>query len=108
MVDARPLPLADMSNDSRALLDELLCTALTVGLVLVLLVPGARGMGTMGWWPLWLVGMPAVAWWALHGFRLPARETPALRASAIRVRRSEPQAWRALRGTRSARHRAAA
>ena len=58
-----------MSNERRSHasgLDELLCAALGVGLVLVILVPAARGMSAIGWLPMWLVAMPAAAWWALR------------------------------------------
>ena len=53
-------------------LDEALRGAIAVGLVLVLLWPGADGThAAIGWLPLWLVGMPLAAWWAAHGFRVP-------------------------------------
>ena len=102
MVDARPLPLAIMSTDARApftVLDEVLCTVLAVGTVLVVLLPGARGMTALGWLPLWLVGMPAVAWWAVRGFPVPGRrpaqdDTPAMRRA---IRRTGPQARRRAR-----------
>ena len=49
--------------------------ALATGLVLVALLPIARGSSDwLGWLPMWLVGMPAIALWALHGFRLPLRK----------------------------------
>lgn len=92
----------------RSLLDELLCTALAVGLVIVALVPGARGVGAAGWWPMWLVGMPAVAWWALHGFVLPVRRAAVAGAPTARARRALPQASRSTRVARRARLRAAA
>lgn len=63
-----------MSNRFRSSyrrLDEILAAVLGVGLVLVALIPAARGSAAVGWLPMWLVGMPAVAWWALHGFALP-------------------------------------
>ncbi|MDR1075703.1 MAG: hypothetical protein LBL59_05235 [Xanthomonadaceae bacterium] len=42
-----------------------------LGMLLVLLVPSARGHSLwFGWLPLWLVGMPLAAWWALRGFSL--------------------------------------
>lgn len=54
-------------------LDRLLRHWLVAGLLAVLLVPALRGSSAwLGWWPLWLVAMPAMAWWALHRFRLPA------------------------------------
>lgn len=110
MVDSRPLPPAAMSTPApRSLLDELLCTALAVGLVLVALVPAARGMGAAGWLPMWLVGMPAVAWWAVRGFPLPGRGSYAVPRMAIaRSRRVAPQAQRSARPARRARLRAAA
>ena len=85
-------------------LDDTLKYALAIGAVLVLLLPGARGFSeTLGWLPLWLLGMPAAALWALKGFPLPGRtleETAT--APAIRRRRSGPQARRRARGV--ARH----
>lgn len=54
-------------------LDRLLRCWLVVGLLAVLLVPALRGSSAwLGWWPMWLVAMPAAAWWALHRFALPA------------------------------------
>lgn len=105
MVAARQLPTAAMSNESRAplsVLDEILCTALAVGLVLVALLPAARGMSPLGWGPLWLVGMPAAAWWAARGFALPKRRSRGVEAgrSARPVRRTVPQARRAARPAR--------
>ena len=82
-----------------SLLDEILCTAVGIGLVLVTLLPGARGMSAVGWLPMWLVAMPAVAWWALHGFALPRRALRAVDAP-VHVRlahRAAPQARRATR-----------
>ena len=65
--------------------------ALVLGVLLVLLLPAARGDSQwLGWWPLWLVAMPATALWALHRFRLPARGGAAL----PRRRRIGPQARR--------------
>lgn len=55
-------------------LERSLRLILGAGLALVLLLPAARGFSEwLGWWPMWLVGMPAVALWGLHRFRLPAR-----------------------------------
>jgi hypothetical protein len=52
-------------------LEKLLRRWLAAGLLAVALVPALRGSSAwLGWWPLWLVAMPAVAWWALHRFRL--------------------------------------
>ena len=43
------------------------------GAVLVALVPAARGQHAwLGWWPLWLVGMPLMAWWGAAGMPVPA------------------------------------
>lgn len=43
-----------------------------LGLLAVVLVPAARGHHEwLGWWPLWLVAMPAAAWWAATGLPLP-------------------------------------
>lgn len=87
-----------MSTDTRSLIDEILCAAFAAGLLLVLLVPAARGSAAIGWLPMWLVGMPAVAWWAARGFPLPRRVRMA--ASPVRpahARRPQPQARRSPR-----------
>ena len=76
-------------------LDEILCTALAVGLVLVALLPAARGMSAVGWLPMWLVGMPAVAWWALHRFGVSPR--PAANAVPVPVRMHRRAAAQARR-----------
>jgi predicted MFS family arabinose efflux permease len=78
-------------------LERSLRLILGAGLALVLLLPAARGVSEwLGWWPMWLVGMPAVALWALHRFRLPARVTAARKGvqAAPRRRRSGMQARR--------------
>ena len=94
-----------MSTEARAplsVLDEVLCTALAVGLVLVALLPAARGMSTMGWLPRWLVGMPASAWWAVRGFALPGRRRAMAPARAmLNARRAAPQARRHARPRRA-------
>ena len=62
------------ANDVDPRVEEVLRASVAVGGVLVLLWPGASGThSTIGWMPLWLVGMPLVAWWAAHRFRLPGR-----------------------------------
>ena len=54
-------------------LEAVLRYAIAIGLVLVLLLPAARGShAALGWLPLWLLAMPVSAWWALHRFALPA------------------------------------
>jgi hypothetical protein len=85
-------------------LEDTLKYALAIGSVLVLLLPGARGFSeTLGWLPLWLLGMPAVALWALKGFPLPHRAAEEISTiPASRRRRSGPQARRRIRGV--ARH----
>ena len=77
-------------------LEDTLKYALAIGSVLVLLLPGARGFSeTLGWLPLWLLGMPTVALWALKGFPLPGHATEEVAAMpALRRRRSGPQARR--------------
>jgi hypothetical protein len=80
-------------------LEDTLKYALAIGAVLVLLVPGARGFSeTLGWLPLWLLGMPAIALWALKGFPLPRRVGEEAVATTLRRRRSGPQARRRSRG----------
>ena len=64
------------------------------GLALVLVWPAARGYNAwIGWWPLWLVGMPMVAWWGLHRFALPRWSVP-VRPRTTPRRRRVPQARR--------------
>lgn len=79
-------------------LERALRHGLALGLLAVLLVPALRGSGQwLGWWPLWLVGMPAVAWWALHRFHLP----PVGRGvAALRRLRPRRQARRRTRRSR--------
>ena len=94
-----------MSTEDRAplsALDEILCTALAIGVVLVALWPAARGMSAIGWLPMWLIAMPALARWALHGFALPRRATAAVEGArnASSMRRMQPQARRATRPAR--------
>jgi len=65
------------------------------GLVLVLLLPAARGHSDwLGWIPMWLVGMPAVAWWSLHRFALPMRRALSQQSKRPRRRRPGAQARR--------------
>ena len=64
----------------RPALESLLRHAVILGSLAVLLLPAARGHGQwLGWWPLWLVGMPLSAWWSLRGFPLPALAARRLR-----------------------------
>jgi len=66
--------------------------AAVTGLMLVMLLPAARGHSDwLGWMPLWLVGMPLVAWWSLHRFALPLRKSLA-RDSSKPARRRRPGA----------------
>lgn len=67
-----------------------------VGLLLVLVLPAARGASPwLGAWPLWLVAMPLSSLWALHGFRMPRWQRTAPDPARPRRRRA-PQArrWR--------------
>lgn len=89
-----------------ARLDEALRALVAVGVALVLLLPAARGHhALLGWWPLWLVAMPASAWWALHRFHLPVEATAGVRRlwPARRARRRSAQARRRHRGSGLAR-----
>ncbi|RRN59164.1 hypothetical protein EIM48_03770 [Pseudoxanthomonas sp. SGNA-20] len=80
-------------------LERLLRYWFATGLLGVCLVPPLRGSSEwIGWWPLWLVGMPLAAWWALHRFRLP----PALPAAARRLRQLRPRVQARRRGGRRA------
>ncbi len=77
--------------------------AAVTGLMLVLLLPAARGHSDwLGWMPLWLVGMPLAAWWSLHRFHLPWRSASA-QESPKPARRRRPGAQarrRAVPGVR--------
>ena len=97
-----------MTHDARSALDEILCTALIAGTLLVLLVPAARGVVAIGWLPMWLVAMPAVAWWAARGLPLPRRAATPAPACLSRARRATPQARRSTRIARRAAERRAA
>lgn len=96
-----PLPIRDPDiADVDPRLEQALHYAIAIGAVLVLLLPGARGMhAALGWLPLWLLAMPLVALWALHRFRLPRGHQPT-RPAIARVRRSVPQARRRARPPR--------
>lgn len=60
------------------------------GLLVVLLVPAARGHHDwLGWWPLWLAGMPALAWWTAAGLVLPVRQPVPADVPRRRLRRSQ-------------------
>lgn len=90
----RPAVSAPVLPDPRLL--RLTCGAALLGLALVALVPAARGCNPwLGWWPLWLVGMPLAAWWALYRFRLPAWQPR--EGNAPRLRRGRRPAAQARR-----------
>lgn len=94
---AASTPPAGARPDPR--LDEALKVLLAVGAVVVLLWPGARGsVASIGWLPMWLLGMPLVALWALHGFRVPwAGRTSGRVPASGRRRPAVPQARRRRR-----------
>ena len=61
--------------------------ASVLGAVVVALVPAARGSHEwLGWWPMWLLAMPALACWVAHGAPLP-RLLPAASGRGQAVRR---------------------
>ena len=94
------------SLDLRAALDAVLRHALAVAVVVLALVPAARGHHeALGWLPLWLLGMPAVALWALRGCPMPVARNvaPARVAVPTRARRAGPQARRRARRVPTAR-----
>ncbi|WP_246194129.1 hypothetical protein [Pseudoxanthomonas jiangsuensis] len=75
-------------------LERLLRRWLGCGLLAVCLVPALRGSSEwIGWWPMWLVGMPLAAWWALHRFQLP-QATATVLARGMRRLRPHRQARR--------------
>ncbi|PPU93488.1 hypothetical protein [Xanthomonas albilineans] len=62
-----------------------------VGLAMVVVWPAARGDSAwLGWWPLWLLGMPLSAWWALHRFPMSLRPLLAW----VRARPRTQARWR--------------
>lgn len=74
-------------------LEDVLRYAVALGALLVLLLPAARGSSeSIGWLPLWLLGMPLSAWWALRRFN--RRDQPSLRRTAGARRHCPPQARR--------------
>ncbi|MFP7722346.1 hypothetical protein [Lysobacter sp. A3-1-A15] len=90
--DSSPVAL-----DLHATLDAVLRHVLAVSLVVLALVPAARGHHeALGWLPMWLLGMPAVALWALRGCPLPVARggVPARATGAAWTRRVGPQARR--------------
>lgn len=69
-------------------LDSALRQAVILGTVAVLLIPAARGNSEwLGWWPLWLVGMPLAAWWALRRFPIPEIALRLPRRRRVQARR---------------------
>ena len=87
-------------------IDEALKLLLAVGAVLVLLLPAARGsVSSIGWLPMWLLGMPLVALWALRGFPVPSgrRAAGPIQGRGRRVR-AKPQARRRARATAGSTH----
>lgn len=93
----------------RTVLEDVLRTALLLGVALVLLIPSVRDTQTaVGWLPMWLVAMPAVALWALRGFAMPQPAPRAERVRSTRRAMALPQARRrARRVTREAAQRMA-
>ena len=90
----------------RATLDAALRHGLAVAVVVLVLVPAARGHHeALGWLPMWLLGMPAVALWVLRGCPVPTARpaAPARVTVPARARRSGPQARRRARRVPAAR-----
>lgn len=80
---------------TRATLDLALRRGVTLGTLAVLLIPAARGHHPwLGWWPLWLVGMPLAAWWSLRGFPLPAVALRLPRRRRAQATRRTPRRFR--------------
>lgn len=95
------LPRADIAPPEPNL-ECLLRRVTSVGILLVLALPIARGDSIwFGALPLWLVGMPLSSWWALHRFRLPRFASPSM--PAIRPRRRVAAQARRRPGARSRR-----
>ena len=97
---------SDPTHDPRAdradpLLEAPLRYAIAIGMVLVLLLPAARGSHiALGWVPLWLLVMPMTAWWALHRFALPGWLSVRAAAASRPRRSTRVQARRRTRPVR--------
>lgn len=95
----RSMEAAPFESGPDPRVDEALKLVLAVGAVVVLLLPGARGsVASIGWLPMWLLGMPLVALWALRGFPHPwGARAPEVAPASHRRRRLSPQARRRTR-----------
>lgn len=100
--DRSPTHRTPTADTPLARLDEALRALVAVGIALVLLLPAARGHhALLGWWPLWLVAMPASAWWALHRFHVPAEAAAGMRR-LLHTRRAPRRPAQARRRRRDA------
>lgn len=88
--------LVSRSEPAEPRLARALARLASLGLLLVLAWPAARGHSAwLGWLPLWLAGMPAIALWALHRFPVPRlRAADPRLAAPRRGRLGRPQARR--------------
>lgn len=90
-------------------LEVVLRHVVAVGVVVLLLVPEARGShAAIGWLPMWLFAMPACAWWVARRMgRQEPEATVARRSRVPMARRLASPAPRGKRGRRTVVPRAA-
>lgn len=95
------------SSSAMPVLEQGLLGAVALALVAIMSLPAARGVGAIGWWPLWLTLLPFSAWAALRlsrrlsaadesdRRRLPGSPRRAVSARNPRLRRSTApaRAW---------------
>ncbi|TWT22642.1 hypothetical protein FQY83_06400 [Luteimonas marina] len=91
---ATPRPTAQA--DALRTLEHLLLGALFLGAIAMLSLPAARGASaTLGWMPLWLLGLPAASLATAFALRLSRRV--AMQAPSSAPRRRRPATFAATR-----------
>jgi|GEM_PF-595105 len=74
--------------DALRILEHLLLCALFLGAIAMLSLPAARGASaTLGWMPLWLIGLPAASLATAFALRLSRRGFAQTPSSAMHRRR---------------------
>lgn len=100
---------SEPARSEPARLEVVLRHVVAVGVVVLLLVPEARGShAVIGWLPMWLFAMPACAWWVARRMgRQEPEATVARRSRVPMARRLVSPAPRGKRGRRTVVPRAA-
>ncbi|MDX1550718.1 MAG: hypothetical protein R3278_09255 [Lysobacter spongiicola] len=100
---------SEPARSEPARLEVVLRHVVAVGVVVLLLVPEARGShAVIGWLPMWLFAMPACAWWVARRMgRQEPEATVARRSRVPMARRFVSPAPRGKRGRRTVVPRAA-